>query len=204
MSEEDQAQVQGSSVAVGKKTSWPKIIGIIALLFGLLGAVKGGIAIATTLLGKMGAAADGASGMSAFYEKWSLFLYGGATGEIFLGGLLFVGGIILLFRKRFAMLALVAWALIKMLFVAVSFVLNFLMQREQLPLVIEQQKKMLDKAGGAGNEQMLEMVSGATNIISKVMMFVGLIWVMLLPLFVLIWFIRPKIRREMADWGKGA
>ena len=107
----------------------------------------------------------------------------------------------LLNRKHFSVMILMGWSLVKMLFVLGIFFLSFKMQREMLPLVLDQQKKVMEKAGGAGSEQMIDIVSGATEVLSIAMLFVGLAWVMVLPIFMLIWFIRPKIRKEVAGWG---
>ncbi|MCF6311876.1 MAG: hypothetical protein L3J39_05440 [Verrucomicrobiales bacterium] len=132
-------------------------------------------------------------------------MLGSGAVDICLGALLFLGAMLLLFRKRFAIYVLVFWALLKMLVGVVGGFFNYMMQQEQLPLLMEQQKKAMEKAGGAGGaagaEQVADMVSSATEIFSTVALVAGLLWVMVLPVFILIWFIRPKIRRDMATWS---
>ena len=80
------------------------------------------------------------------------------------------------------------------------------MQQEQIPLMLENQKKLMEKASpeaAAQAEQMVGMVSGITEIATVVGMVLGMAWLMVLPVFMLIWFIRPKIRKEMVGWGQG-
>lgn len=197
----EQAPVSRNPVV---KTTWPKTIGIVTLLFGVLGGLKGAGSILSSFFSEMLAKASNLP--PEFYDKWRPFMLGSGAGEICLGIFLFLGGFMLLYRKRFAVVILVLWALMKMLFGVVGTFFNYLMQKEQLPLMLEQQRKAMQKAGGAGGgagtEQVAEMVTSMTQVISTVMLFAGLIWVMVLPLFILIWFIRPKIRRELATWGR--
>ncbi|MFK5922097.1 MAG: hypothetical protein QM496_07945 [Verrucomicrobiota bacterium] len=203
MNEQEYQQNQIRERRPAKKSSWPKTVGIITLIFGILGVLKGLSAIASSFFGEMMAKVSNLP--PEFYDKWKPFMLGSGAVDILLGLLLFAGSLVLIFRKRFAMFVLVGWALMKIVFGLVGGVFNFIMQREQMPLVIEQQRKAMEKAGGAsgaaGADQVADMVGNATEILSTVMLFVGLAWLMVLPLFILIWFIRPKIRREMADWG---
>lgn len=200
MNNEKSEQDQAPNRPPVKPAKWPKTIGIIAIIFGIFGGLKGLVAIVSTFFGEMLAKASNLP--PEFYDKWRPFMLGSGAGEIILGILLFVGGLLLLYRKRFSMVMLMGWAVMKMLFAVVGFFFNYQMQREQIPLLLEQQQEAVKKAGGAGSEQVMEMVTGATEIISTVMLFAGLIWVMLLPIFILIWFIRPKIMRQVSGWGR--
>ncbi len=202
MNEQEYQQNQVRERRPAKMSSWPKTVGIITLIFGILGVLKGLSTIASSFFGEMMAKVSNLP--PEFYDKWKPFMLGSGVVDILLGLLLFAGSLVLIFRKRFAMFVLMGWALMKIVFGLVGGVFNFIMQREQMPLVIEQQRKAMEKAGGAsgaaGADQVADMVGNATEIISTVALFVGLAWLMVLPLFILIWFIRPKIRREMADW----
>lgn len=203
MNEQEYQQSQARPQRLNRKSQWPKTLGIITLMFGIFGGLKGLMSIASGFFSEMMAKA--ANMPADFYEKWRPFMLGSGAVEICLGALLFLGAALLLFRKRFSMIVLVFWALLKMLVGVVGGFFSYMMQQEQLPLLMEQQKKAMEKASGAGGaagaEQVMDMVSGATEVFSTLFLVAGLLWVMVLPLFILIWFIRPKIRKEMATWS---
>jgi len=136
-----------------------------------------------------------------FYDKWKPFMMGSGLGALFLGVLLFSGGLFLTMRKRSASMILNGWALLKMVVGMVSTYFSFRMQREEMPLKMEYQKEVMKKAG-AGGEQLTDFMTGITEFATLIGLVMGLGWLMVLPTFMLIWFIRPKIRKEIAGWGR--
>ncbi len=197
--ESDQAGVSRNSVI--KQTSWPKTLGIVAMIFGVLGGMN---SLMTILGGCFPEIFAKISQLPPdFYYKWRPFLLISGFGILFLGGLLFFGGLFLTLRKRSASMMLSMWAVLKVVLGVVSVYFSYQIQQEQIPLMLEAQKKAMGKAGpaaAAGAEDMMGMISSITEIASTVGMVLGLLWLMVLPAVMLIWFIRPKIRREMAEW----
>ncbi|NOX99374.1 MAG: hypothetical protein GXP30_06545 [Verrucomicrobia bacterium] len=184
-----------------KQTSWPKTLGIVAMIFGVLGCMNS----LMTILG--GCFPEFFAKISqlptGFYHKWQPFLLISGFGILFLGGLLFFGGLFLTLRKRSASMMLNLWAVLKVVLGLVSAYFGYQMQQEQIPLMLKAQKETMESAGAAaaaGAEDMMGMISSITEIASTVGMVLGLLWLMVLPAVMLIWFIRPKIRREMAEW----
>jgi len=201
MNEQESEQAEVPSPPLIKQTKWPKTIGIIAMVFGVLGALNGLIAMISSFFSEF--LAKMSQLPPDFYDKWRPFMLGSGAGTVFLGVLLFSGGLFLTMRKRISSRILNSWALLKMVLGMVSVYYSFQMQQEQMPLILEQQKKTMEKAGGgAGAEQMVDMMTGFTEIATMVGMVLGLVWLMVLPVFILIWFIRPDISEEVAEWGK--
>jgi len=199
MNELESEQEQVPNLPAGKQTSWPKVLGIIAMVFGVLGSLSGLWAIASSFFSEI--LAKMANLPPDFYDKWKPFMLASGLGTVFLGALLFFGGLFLMQRKRSSTMMLNSWAILKMALGVAGAYLSYQMQSEQMPLMMEHQQKMMKKSG-AGAEQMAEMITGVTEIATMVGMVFGLAWLMVLPVFILIWFIRPKIRKEVAGWGR--
>jgi hypothetical protein len=199
MNEEVSDKIHVPSPPAAKQTTWPKAIGIVAMIFGVLGSLGGLWAVGTSFFTEMLAKLSHLPPDS--YEKWRPFMVGNGLATLFLGGLLFFGGLFLMQRKRSSSKMLNSWAILKMIVGVTCLYFNFLMQKEQMPLMMEYQKEMMEKAGAPGVEKMADMVTGMTEVMVIVGLVAGLVWLMVLPVFMLIWFIRPKIRHEVAGWG---
>lgn len=182
-----------------RPTTWPKVIGIIVMVVGVGGGFMGLWSVASSFMTEMLAKMSNLP--PDFYLKWRPFMLGSGVGAVLLATLLFLGGLLLLWRKRFALVVLMGWAGLKVLHGFVSSYFGYKMQQEQMPLIMEQQAKMMEQAGAGGNAEVMGMVSNVSEIAALAGLVFGLLWVMILPLFLFIWFARPKIWREVAGWG---
>jgi len=204
MDKQEIEQGQVAAAPVTRPSSWPKTLGIIAMVFGVLGALSSLTAILSSFF--PGFLAKMSQLPPDFYDKWSFYLLSSGLATLFLGALLFFGGLFLTLRKPLASKMISSWAVLKMVLGVVGNYFAYQMQQEQIPLMLENQKKLMEKASpeaAAQAEQMVGMVSGITEIATVVGMVLGMAWLMVLPVFMLIWFIRPKIRKEMVGWGQG-
>jgi len=202
MDEKESEQAQVARDPVVKQTTWPKTIGIIAMIFGVLGGLNSLMTICVGCFPEFFAKLSQLP--PDFYDKWRAFMLISGFGILFLGCLLFFGGLFLTLRKRLASTILKIWAGLKIVVGVVGTYFSYVMQQEQIPLMLESQKKIMESAGAsaaAGAEDMMGMISSITEIATMVGMVLGLVWLMVLPTFMLIWFIRPKIRKEIAGWG---
>ncbi|MCF6311877.1 MAG: hypothetical protein L3J39_05445 [Verrucomicrobiales bacterium] len=67
MNEQEHQQNQARPQGVVRKSQWPKTLGIITLIFGILGGLKGAMTIASSFLSEMMAKA--ANMPADFYEN---------------------------------------------------------------------------------------------------------------------------------------
>jgi len=184
-----------------KKSGWPTPIGIIAIVFGGAAALASVIGIFTNsamsgLLSELGVDKD-------FMERhWAAATLMPILAAV-LGTLLLISGILLIMRRRVASSLMLVWAVAKIAFVIVQAPLNMAMQKEMMPRMMEQQKKIIE-ASSKGSGQKIEApdMSGIMDVAAGVGAVVGVVWGMALPVFLLIWFSRRKIREDMASWGR--
>lgn len=188
-------------------SKWPKIVGIIAIIFGAGGLVGALITPASLFLTKSQmqtyskldvAQAD----IDAYLAQLTSLSYLSAAVQGALGLLLLVGGIVLLKRMKLASPLLQSWAVVKI--VAGGFLLfqSGALSRTQMRLIYEATDKTLSSSGGGS--------AGAGPVTSSMMQFTeyamwaglgfGLIWLAALPVFLIAWFNRERIRDEVATW----
>lgn len=179
-------------------SAWPGVVGSIALVFGVLGIAQGGL----TLLGSIvmrfvssaasaapGGGAAAMSGITAM-EKYAVLVYTVALTGSAVAVLLLVGGIQLLRRNPGATAWLVTWGMLKICWGGGSVWMNVHMQREQMRIMQTQVNSPMPAALMGGVMELL-MTGGIV---------LGLMWAWALPVFVLIWFSRRKVREEVRSW----
>lgn len=201
-----------------RPSTWPKVLGIIGIIFGSVAMVGGMISV---LAFKTMSATYESMGLGAgFVEKHLIALKYIPPIAGSLGLLLLLGSILLLVRKRLSRGLLLLWAVLKVALVIGQTPYNTAMTKDMMPF----QKQIMDtafkNAGGvkpapaatpapepavpaapsAPPVPTLEInsVVETTMVISQA---VAVIWGCVLPVFLLIWLMRGKIRAEVAEWG---
>lgn len=174
-----------------RKTSWPKVVGVIAIIFGILGTLGGAWGFFALLLiqrMKSTLPPETVVGLKAIedWKGWTMFTSGLAA---VLGVFLLVGGIRLVKRRYRAVGTIMTWAILKILLVAGSTYLSYMIQQQQLQIMSEQ-------ASGAG-----AMPAGFVGTVSAISAAISIVWGWALPVFMLIWFSRGKIKEEVAGWS---
>ncbi len=187
----------GTIAAPQRPANWPKVIGIIAIVFG-----SGG-----TLLGLWGAVAPfgmrlfewaiGQSQSSALLHQqfdamrpWLPWTVVSSLVRAAVAILLLLGGIRLTKRRRSSMRLLRFWAVVKIPFVVIATIAGILMQERQFEIISQPSGGMPMPFGG-------EFVS----LMLVVGLVFGLAWGWALPVFLLIWLRRGKIRNEITGWS---
>jgi hypothetical protein len=177
---------------------WPRVLGIIALVFAVGGVVAALMTMVSSLfmesaLGMMqslpGAESEDLAQLEAAIaagREWR-----GVIGvlSIVRGGvavLLFAGGVFLTQRKRISGPVLRAWAILQGLFVLASVGVDVMVQRSTMVM-----PEGVDDATAATVMNVMAAASSAF----------GLLWGWALPIFVLIWFSRRVITREVGGWA---
>jgi F0F1-type ATP synthase membrane subunit c/vacuolar-type H+-ATPase subunit K len=173
-------------------SKWPKVIGIIAIIFGAGGTI-GGLCGAfsfffvdamSNLLNNMpGATAN--PGLDSLQEHKTYTLIS-SFATLGIACLLLFGGIVLLGRKQKALTMLRVWAAARIALAVVQSAMGYVMNKEQMQTM-----------ANSGNPMPL----GFTETFFIIGLVIGLAWAFALPVFLLIWFARDKIHRETAEWA---
>lgn len=167
-------------------SKWPTVIGIIAIVWaaiGLLGGVcgLGGIFMARS----MPANFPGAPGMSMGMKP--LMMLPGTFIILIVRACLLALGIGLLKRQPWAAKWIRTWAVVEMLCSVVVLAVSHFAQQQQF-------------AAMASQPGMQQMPPGFFAGFTVVYFVCGLLVAWVLPVFVLIWFSRDKIKEEVATW----
>lgn len=176
---------------------WPKVLGIILLVFGVLGLGQGLLAPASVFLTK--AQMQSFVDMGAEQEQVDEYIsqlktqsyLSGAVYAI-LGALLLTGGILMLKRRKVCSPLLQTWAVLKIL--GGGFVIFRQMSLTELQMEI----MMIDSNTMGGKEA--EMMESIFDYSMKIGMVFGIIFLAALPIFVIIWLNRSKIRDQIQAW----
>ena len=170
--------------------SWAKVIGILgivfgggALLLGVIGVV--GKNFALQQYEAMGITRE----MLAQHE---LYLDVVPIVSLALGFLLLLGGILLVMKKPVSRTILLVWAMLKIAFALWQAPLGLAFQKDLIPL----QQKMLSK----GAEKTPD-VSALMETMGPMIQIISVLWLCALPIFMLIWFMRAKIRMQVSGWA---
>jgi len=202
----DQSEVHAKSpvpdaapgAAQGKST-WPIVLGIIALVFGLAGFLSNMWGIATpffleglmsSMAGELGGEAE--ETVRATWEitrAWSNWLIGFGLLAVVVSGLLLVGGIMLLRRRAAAVPLLKLWAGVRMVTAIVGAYVGLQIQRQTFAA--------LEQTMGAEMDQVPAGLLGATATFGTIF---SVLFGWALPVIVLIWFSRQAIKDEVNDW----
>ena len=186
----------GTIAAPQRPANWPKVVGTIAIVIG-----AGGI-----FVGLWGAAS--AFGMRFFewameqsqpsgivdrqvavMEAWLPWTVASSLVATAIATLLLLGGIRLNKRKRSSMSLLKFWAVVKIPVVVIVTIAEMLMQ-EGLFEIMGQSPGLTPMPFGGGFFDVMIVVT----------LVFGLAWGWALPVFLLIWLSRGKIKNEVAGW----
>jgi hypothetical protein len=166
------------------RSSWPTAIGTIAIVFGALGALGWLYSGASPFLFKWfgGTFDENEPGMKAAlaWQTWSVLLSLLAAA---LAVLLLVVGVRLVRRRRRALRAGIGWAILRML-LAVAHAAVFSQMAQQ---------QFAEMQNDPNIAPMRNIVGPATAIF-------WIVWGCALPIFLLIWFGRRKIKDEVTTW----
>ncbi len=173
-------------------SSWPTILGVIAIVFGCLGMLQGVLTLFTRMTMDFASGIAGDQPQFAVVRKWMPWTIGmGVAGGVIAAILLFAG--IQLIRRKPASAGLIrGWAIIKIIYALPATGVGLIMQLEQAAAVSQQ-------AGVAG-----AFAPGSLSIIGVGSSIVGGLWLLAFPVFVLFWFRRDAVREEIGRWARPA
>ena len=183
------------SIAPGSR--WPKILGIIAVIFGVGGLLQSIIGPVSMMLVKqqmqvfVDQGADQVK-VDEYISKITYHTYMSSVAMAIVGILLLAGGILLLRRRKAASPVLQIWAVLKLIVGGLVTFRSAALSRIQMEII------MSNDALGTGKEA--AMVSTFANYGVWIGLIFGLLWTAALPIFMLIWLNREKAKQDMANW----
>lgn len=170
-----------------RRSTWPNAFGIIAIIYASLGLLGGGCGILIT------------SGLVQFpfnpelpaTPAWqTVWTIGIAVVAAVLEVALLVGGIRLINRRASGIGLCRKWAVAYIIMSLVSIPVNVIIQRDAM-----METQGLHPAMASNQAFMM-----ATLLFGAI---IAIVWTFTLPILMLVWFSRPKIKAEVAQWAAG-
>ncbi len=184
-----------------KQSTWPTVIGIIAIIFGSLATLGGCMGLGWPLVAGLFTSVmpeDQAEMMNTTEPLMPLMMISGGLTMV-IAIVLLIGGIGLTKRSPGSPKTCRIWAGLKLLLVVYTSILGYLVQQAQM----EAMQQMLEDDPNA-SAAMPGFFGTMMDIIGPLTLVFGIIWGWALPIFMLIWFSRRKIKAEIAQWGQSA
>ena len=176
-----------------KPTTWPTVLGVLGIIWASLGLFCGCVGLFQVPLQRWGAEMQASAGQSnalaeaqlRVAEQFQVVMWGLIGVGFVFAIILLMGSINLIRRRRKAKSLLMTWAMASLLMLALNVALQVMMYQATAA--------ELNKAGDQSQIGQLWI----SAIIGGVMaIFFGL----LPPVFLLIWFARERIKREVDQW----
>lgn len=176
-----------------RRSTWPNVIGITSIIFGSFGVLCNcaGVfapwAMGMLLQSQQGGTQD--AGMEAAahaYDVHAVLLIASSVIAVFVAILLLVGGIMLVRRSEKSRTVHLAWAGLKICLALCLVALGLVVANTQY-------EYLMQNATQADADQ--------ARIGAYVSAGIQIVWLLVWPVFTLIWFMRGKIRDEVASWA---
>ena len=181
-----------------KPIVWPKTLGIICIVFGVLGIMQGCFGVSSLFVVEWFSTVvpeEQAQMMSSSDALQPLLIISGVI-SFALAATLLAAGIGMVLRKLWSRKTVLIWSGTKIAFVVANSLLSYMVQKAKFE---EMQEMMANDPNAAA----------AMSVFGQIMMWMGMlfiviwiIWGWALPVFTLIWFSRKKIRGEVTSWGE--
>ena len=166
-------------------SKWPTVIGVIAIVFGAIGVLGGFCGMLSPRMVAM-MPPDANTGAD-YVREWSGWIIFSSLVGLAFSGVLLAIGIGLLKRRFWSRAWAIRWSVVYMAFALVNLIFNFFMQQGQYEQMMQQNNMPTGAAQG------MQVASGFAVCF-------GLVWAWALPIFLLIWMSREKIKAEIATW----
>lgn len=158
-----------------KPSVWPMAIGVIAIVFGSLGLLCGGVGPVVTI------AQQHAQGLYLFFIAFQ------GCASLGLSLWLLIAGIGVVRRRAWARAHLIGWSLSKIAMILLGLVAAVLFVNQ-----------VIDPVNAQLEEAQMELRFTAT--MALIMAVIGGVFASIWPLFVLIWLARSSVKEEVAAW----
>ncbi len=177
-----------------KKSRWPIVFGVIAIIFaafGLLGALSSPFLAKFSLSQVEVLKQSGVTVPDEVVEGYKAVVRNNAIGSGILSLLLLIGGILLVKRRPVAAMLLQIWSVLKIV------VGGYLLWSSLGP---SNAYSKLSLGGLDAGSQEAEIINTSFAVMEKVQLIGGMIWLSAFPVILLIWLNRGLIKKEIATW----
>ncbi len=176
----------GTIAAPQRPANWPTVIGTIAIVFGCLGSLQGVLGALSPLTTSLFSPFM-IKGQAEVIQQTAVWNVASSLVGLVIAVLLLIGGIRITRKQLRAVLLLQCWAIAKILFALVATVVGY--RSAQLQLEVVQNDPNVANFG-----------AGFFSVFGAIGMIIGALWLCALPVFILVWFSRNKIKCEVAGW----
>lgn len=145
---------------------------------------------------EMFAGFSGQAEMAAAMKKWSIPMALTSATSAVMSAILIWGAVQLLRKHASARRLLLIWAIVRSLQGLGAAVVVGLMQEEQV------RASMVTASAQGGPPAALGFVIGSATQVFAIATYA--LWAMVLPAFVIVWMVLPRVRRDMAGWKAAA
>jgi len=166
------------------------VFGILGI-FGALTALANPFLIGTQMENAVQQGISDREAVDAYMAEFRDFQWFFVPIGFILGVILTLGGALLLKRKPSGPLLLKVWSALKVSAGGYLLFKSAALSRNQLDILV---------GGNAAGTSQAEMISKVASIVSKALAVFQGAWLIALPLFLLIWFSRAKIKEAVATW----
>ena len=179
-------------IALPELTSWPLVIGIIAMSIGGLGILGGilGTAMVFAVDFFLEILPEGQAGSLQAMAEHQMLFAGIAVGGLLLSILLVASGLMTVKRKGAAFGLFLTWAVLATLFTF-----------GRIPadqMTISGSLESIENGSTTGGQQL--SFGFASDALAAILAFFPVVYRLAFPVFILIWLARRKIRQEMRSW----
>ena len=185
---------QGEFAPWQAPATWPTAVGVISIVFGVLGLITYAWSSIAPFFPELFASYSGvAPSMKEtmrIQRDTAPWVAGGSVLESLCSLLLLIGGIGMTGRRPWSTKAARTWAVLKLIVAVVATIIGFCVQRAVYAAMAKEAAPGSPAAATAG----MGPVFVAT------MSLLGFAWAVVYPIFMLIWLSRPKVLAEIARW----
>jgi hypothetical protein len=176
-----------------RERTWSGVLGTIMIILGVLGMIGGLMNLSGGFWLEFSVTAGGGTltdELRAELVAIKPAMIGLAVSSMVIAGLLLATGILTLRRRPLARPVAIVWSTLKILLAVVSTLIAFAIQDIQI-------RSGLGGGGPAAMMWITRTMMGGSLIL-------GALWTVALPVFLLIWFNRARIRAEITEWSPPA
>lgn len=179
----------GGAVQFAQQPSWHIPIGIICIILGGLGVLGGCFGVIGAPL--MSAfeeelASSGIAHEFGYAEEMTPLTMAMSVVALLVALMLLFVGIGIVQRRKSVVSSARAWAVIKMVLVVANVLVQYTLMGDQMDAMVADANALI-----SGSTFRIIFIAGSV---------VGVAWGWALPIFLLVWFSRDKIRAQVADW----
>jgi hypothetical protein len=186
-----------------QRKAWPTVIGVLCIILGVCGVLAYGClgsvqsimsGVVAASFEEMAQADPDMQGQAAQLRVSRDYMWVSLASNLIAGGLgvlLVIAGIGLAGRNPWGARLCVTWSILKIIYAVGAVLLAFWIGRETM--------RAMQESAEPAPVSLILMLVGRLGMIGAVLQ---LLWLWLGPVLLLVWFGRPSVRREVADWKR--